>query len=78
VVPSDELDTERTTMDSIKINDLAMEQAILASENEIPMDAETAVDLNSANLRSPRERIRFKHDFRRHMRNIMEGNPFYD
>jgi hypothetical protein len=65
-------------MDTNKINDLAIEQAIFAFENEIEMDAETAVDLNSGDLATVRERVQFKHDFRRHMRNIMEGNRFYD
>jgi hypothetical protein len=64
-------------MDTIRINDLAMEQAILAHENETPMEADDAVRINSASLRTQSERRQFKHDFTRHMRNIAESNPFY-
>ncbi len=64
-------------MDPNKINDLAMDQAIPATENDTPMDAETAAQINAASLRTEPERRQFKHDFRRHMRNIAEGNPFY-
>jgi hypothetical protein len=64
-------------MDTTKINDLAMEQAILADANETPMDADTAAHLNAASLRTEQERRQFKHDFRRHVQNIAEGNPFY-
>ena len=64
-------------MDTTKINDLAMEQAILAHENETPMDADIAAQINAASLRTEPERRQFKHDFRRHVRNIAEGNPFY-
>jgi hypothetical protein len=68
---------ETTMNNAERINDLAYEQAILASENETDMDAETAGSLNSASLRSELERRQFKHDFNRHMRNIAAGNPFY-
>jgi len=60
-----------------QINDLAYEQAILAEANEIPMEAELALELNGVSLPSQTERRQFKHDFRRHMRNIAVGNPFY-
>ncbi len=63
-------------MNTTKINDLSMEQAILAHENETPMDADTAAQINAASLRTEQARRQFKHDFRRHMRNIAEGNPF--
>ena len=64
-------------MDTTKINDLAMEQAILADANEADMDAETAARINAASLPTEQERRQFKHDFRRHVRNIADGNPFY-
>lgn len=54
-----------------------MDQAIIADANETPMDAETAVQINAASLQTEQKRRRFKQDFRRHMRNIAEGNPFY-
>jgi len=60
-----------------RINDLAYEQAIFAAENETPMDAELALALNAGELRHEYERRQFKHDFRRHMRNIADGNRFY-
>ena len=76
--------TERTQIEqdatlerAVRINDLAYEQAVLADGNEIDMDAEQALVLNAGSLRSKSERRQFKHDFRRHMRNIAEGNPFY-
>ena len=46
-------------------------------ENEIPMDAEPAAEINRASLPTEQERRQFKHDVRRHMGNIEEGNPFY-
>ena len=61
-----------------RINGLAMEQAILADQNETPMDAEQAARINAASLRNESERRRFKHDFARHVRNIAECNPFYE
>ena len=64
-------------MDTTRINDLAMEQALLAHENETPMDADDASRINRASLHTEQERRQFKHDFRRHMRNIGQGNPFY-
>ncbi len=59
-----------------RINRLAMEQAILADQNETPMDPEQAAQLNAALFRNETERRQFKHDFARHVRNIAEGNPF--
>jgi hypothetical protein len=63
-------------MDTSKINDLAMEQAILADANETDLDADTAAQINAASLRTEQEGRQFKHDFRRHVRNIAEGHPF--
>ena len=65
-------------MTTNEINILAYEQAILAKENEIDMDAELALQLNIRSLPTESNRRQFKHDFRRHMKNIAEGNPFYD
>ena len=65
--------SERAT----QINDLAMEEAILAHENEIELTADDAARVNQASLRNERERRQFKHDYRRHLRNIAEGNRFY-
>jgi hypothetical protein len=64
-------------VDTTKINDLAMEQAIIAHENETDMDADTAAQIKAAGLRTEQEGRQFKHDFRRHVRNIAEGNPLY-
>ncbi len=61
-----------------RINDLAMEQALLADAQETPMDADTAAQVNAASLRTESERRQFKHDFRRHVQNIVEANPFYN
>jgi hypothetical protein len=63
-------------MDSDRINSLAMDQAILADQNETPMDPEEAAQVNAASLHTEQEHRRFKHDFARHVRNIAEGNPF--
>ena len=64
-------------MNTTKINDLAMEQAIIAHENETDLDADTAAQINAASLLTEQECRQFKHDFRRHVRNIAERNPFY-
>ena len=50
-------------MDANKINNLAMDQAILADANETPMDAETAVQINAASPHAEQERRLFKQDF---------------
>jgi hypothetical protein len=69
-----EIEVGPTTRRSWRINDLAYEQAVLAVENEIPMDADQALMLNGAALWGEPERRKFKHDFRRHMRNIAEAD----
>ena len=47
------------------------------AEREWAPDAETAARINAASLPTEQERRQFKHDFRRHVRNIADGNPFY-
>jgi len=59
------------------IDDLAIDQALLAHANDIDMDADDAVQINRASLPSEAQRRCFKHAFIRHARNIAEGNPFY-
>jgi hypothetical protein len=66
-----------TTEQKIRIDDLAREQAILAHANEIDMDDQDAMRINRASLPTREAQILFKHSFRRHARNIAEGNPFY-
>jgi hypothetical protein len=54
-----------------------MEQAILNSENETEMVEEDAALLNKASFRNRGERNFFKNQYRRHARNIAQGNRFY-
>jgi hypothetical protein len=68
---------ETTINNAERINQLAYEQAILAHENETPMDAGTAAQINRASFRSESERRQFKHDFNCHRRNTAAGNRFY-
>ena len=60
-----------------QINNLAMEQAMVSFENETDLTADDAAYINRGSLRNETERRRFKHDYRRHLRNIAEANPFY-
>jgi len=59
------------------IDDLAIEQALLAHANDIDLDADDAVQINRAALPTVAMQRCFKHAFVRHARNIAEGNPFY-
>ncbi|MCW5982449.1 MAG: hypothetical protein KIT09_30460 [Bryobacteraceae bacterium] len=59
------------------INNLAMDQTMMDRENESEIAAEDAANINQASFRNEWERRQFKHDYRRHARNIAEGNPFY-
>jgi hypothetical protein len=61
----------------IEVDMIAMEQAILNNENETDMPVEEALALNASSLHSREERVRFKLDYQRHVRNIANGNPFY-
>ncbi len=62
---------------SIKLDDLAREQAIINSENETEMSGDLAAQLNAASFRNQGERNFFKNQFLRHARNIAQGNRFY-
>ncbi|MEP7363837.1 MAG: hypothetical protein ABI972_11325 [Acidobacteriota bacterium] len=62
---------------SLVLDELAREQAILNSENETEMSEVDAALINGASFRSVRERSYFKNQYRRHARNIAEGNRFY-
>ena len=66
-----------TTDEKLRIDDLARDQAILAHENEIDMDDRDAMQINIASLPTRAAQVLFKDNFRRHARNIAEGNPFY-
>jgi len=59
------------------IDDLAIEQALLAHANDIDLDPDDAVTVNRAALPTVAMQRCFKHAFIRHARNIAEGNPFY-
>ena len=62
---------------SLMIDDLAREQAILADANEIDMPEEEAANLNAASFENRGDRSFFKNQYRRHARNIAQGNRFY-
>ena len=62
---------------SLALDTLATEQAILNSENETDMSDEDAARLNAGSFRDKGERNFFKNQYRRHVRNIGEGNRFY-
>ena len=62
---------------SLTLDTLAREQAILNRENETDITDEDAVCINAASFRNRGERNFFKNSYRRHMRNIAEGNRFY-
>ncbi len=66
-----------TSEQKMQIHELAMEQAIQNHVNEVDMDPNDAVEINRASLPTRDAQILFKHNFRRHTRNIAEGNPFY-
>jgi hypothetical protein len=62
---------------SFILDNLASEQAILNRENETDMTDEDAAEINSASFQDRGERNFFKNSYRRHARNIAEGNRFY-
>ena len=62
---------------AVNIDDLAIEQALIAHANDIDLDPDDAVAVNRAALPTEAMRRCFKHAFVRHARNIAEGNPFY-
>ena len=65
------------TRRSLELDQLAMEQGLLNAANETDMSDELAAQVNAASFRNRCERNLFKNAFRRHTRNIAEGNPFY-
>ena len=62
---------------SLALDELAWEQAVLNAENETDMSDEDAARLNAASFRDRGERSFFKNQYRRHARNIADGNRFY-
>ena len=62
---------------NLVLDKLAREQAILNDQNETDMPEEEAASLNLANFRNKGERNFFKNQYRRHARNIAEGNRYY-
>ena len=62
---------------SLKLDDLAREQAIIDAENDIALDPEDAAQINAASFRNRGDRNFFRNQYRRHARNIAAGNPFY-
>ena len=62
---------------SPSLDELAREQAVLNAANETEMSEADAAELNAASFRDRGERNYFKNQFRRHARNIAEGNLFY-
>jgi len=49
-----------------------MQQSIVSHSNEVDLGPD---EINAGSLRTEQQRRQFKHDFRRHMRNIDQGNP---
>jgi hypothetical protein len=62
---------------SLVLDELAREQAILNHANETDMSEEQAAELNQGSFRDRGEKNFFKNQYRRHKRNIAEGNRFY-
>ena len=62
---------------SLALDELAREQAVLNAENDVEMGDEEAAGLNAASFRDKGERSFFKNQYRRHARNIADGNRFY-
>lgn len=62
---------------SLSLDELANDQAVVNAENETDMTDEDAAMLNAASFRDRGERNFFKNQYRRHARNIAEGNRFY-
>ena len=75
--------TEYTDLDifasgrSLTLDSLARAQTIVNQENETEMDEELAAALNAGSFRNRGERSFFKNQYRRHARNIADGNRFY-
>ena len=66
-----------TTDERLRIDDLARDQAICAHGNDVEMTDQDAMLINIASLPTRAAQVLFKDNFRRHARNIAEGNPFY-
>jgi hypothetical protein len=62
---------------SIWLDELACEQAIINDANETDMDDTLAAEINRASFRTKAERSMFKNAYRRHVRNLADGNRFY-
>lgn len=79
----DEMTTTTTDLEifrtgvSLKLDDLAREQAILAAANETDLEPEDAAAISAASFRNRGDRNFFVNQFRRHARNIAAGNRFY-
>jgi hypothetical protein len=59
-----------------KLDDLCREQAIIDHDNDCPLDAEDAAEINRASFRNLGDRTYFRIQYRRHVRNLAVGNPF--
>jgi hypothetical protein len=59
------------------LDDLACEQAVINHVNETDMPEQEAAKLNAGSFKNRGERIFFVNQYRRHVRNLAEGNRFY-
>jgi hypothetical protein len=59
------------------LDDLACEQAVINHQNETDMPEHEAAPLNTASFRNRGERNFFVNQYRRHVRNLAQGNRFY-
>jgi hypothetical protein len=65
------------TKRSLQLDDLASDQAVVASANETELSEDDAATINERSFRNKGERNFFVNQYRRHARNIAKGNPFY-
>jgi hypothetical protein len=62
---------------SLKLDELAREQAIIDAANDGSLEPEDAANINRASFRNRGDRNFFKNQYRRHASNIAAGNQFY-
>lgn len=62
---------------SFFLDGLASDQAVVASANETELTEDDAAMINARSFRNNGERNFFVNQYRRHARNIAQGNPFY-
>jgi hypothetical protein len=63
---------------SLVLDQLAREQAIIDAANETDLAEDDSATLNATSFRTRGDRNFFKNQYRRHVRNIAAGNPFYN